>query len=201
MKRLIFWIFAVLSVFAISARAQSRTEIGLFAAGDRDRGYKETSIGISGRGVLHFRSMALDGSIDWTVRAPKTGAQAPEGKTLTTSFLLRRYFLTNVYVVAGVDVNKLSSVLLDTTATSAATGVGFEFGKLRLQGIYEPPDFTSGQSLSHYRVEAEYVRPIGKRHYVAFRPNASLVKFDRESGPGTLLAERAGLTISFGRFW
>jgi hypothetical protein len=186
-------------IFALPIRAQSRAEIGIHSAGDGDRGYKNTLVGISGRGVFRFGSMALDGTVDWTFRAPKTGA-APDGKTLTTSFLLRRYVFGGVYVVGGVDVNKLSSVLLDATATSAATGVGAEIGEFRLQGVYEPPDFTSGQSLSHYRVEAEYVKTLGKKHYVSLRPQATLVRFDRES-KGTLTAERVGLTISFGRFF
>jgi len=190
---------ALLITLAVTVAAQSRADIGIHAAGDRDRGYKNTLVGISGRGVFRFGSMALDATADFTFRAPKTGA-APDGKTLTTSFLLRRYVFGGVYVVGGVDVNKLSSVLLDATATSAATGVGAEIGEFRLQGIYEPPDFTSGQSLSHYRVEAEYVKPLGKKHYVSLRPQATLVRFDRES-KGTLTAERVGLTISFGRFF
>lgn len=181
---------------------QSRADIGLQVVGDRDRGCKDVAAGISGRAVFRFGSLALDGTVDWTFRAPRVGPKAPDGRTLTTNFFLRRYiFGPQVYVVAGVDINKLSSVLLDATATSAATGIGAELGNLRLQALYEPPDFTSGQTLSHYRVEGEYLLRFGKKSYVSFRQLATLVRFDGEGKPGTLTRERVGLTVSVGRFF
>lgn len=196
MKRAIL----ALLLLAISVHAQSRADIGLHVAGDRDRGYKDVAAGISARGVFRFGPMALDGTVDWTFHAPKVGP-APEGRTLTTTFYLRRYVFNRLYVVGGVDINKLSSVLLDTTATSAATGIGAEVGNVRLQAIYEAPDFTSGQTLSHYRVEAEYLWRFGANGYVSFRQQGTVARFDRDGKPGTLTGERVGLTISVGRLF
>lgn len=200
MKRLIATALCLIAL-TVPAVSQSRVELGIHAAGDRDAGYKDQAGGLTGRFLFRFGSMALDGSADWTFHAPKV-QPSPDGKTITTRFLLRRYFFDNLYVVAGVDVSKLSSVLLDTTATSAATGVGIEIKDVRFQGIYEPPDFSSGQSLSRYRVEGEYLlrlKNVRFVDYVSFRPEATLVRFDR--GTNTLTAERVGVTISIGRFF
>jgi hypothetical protein len=201
MSRLIA-IALLIGCLAALAPAQSRIEFGVHAAGDRDAGYKDQAVGLSGRFLFRFGSMALDGAAEYTFHAPKVGPHAPDGKTINTRFLLRRYFFDNVYVVAGVDISKLSSVLLDTTATSGATGIGIEIKNLRLQAIYEPPDFTSGQSLSRYRIEGDYLihqKLIHFIDYISIRPEATLVRFDR--GSNTLTAERVGITISIGRFF
>lgn len=189
----------IVLALVVPFQAQSRVDIGTHAAGDRDRAYKDQSVGLSGHLLFRFGQTALDATADWTFRAPKTGASAPDGKTITTTFLMRRYLSKGLYVVAGVDVNKLSSVLLDTTATFAATGVGIELGNVRLQVAYEPPDFSSGQTLSHYRIEAEYLRRLSKDYYLSIRPQATVIRFGRPEGAGTLTAERAGVTVSVGR--
>jgi hypothetical protein len=193
-------IVLVLLAFLGSTRAQSRAEVGLDGAGDRDRGYKAASFGIVGRCVIKIGGTAIDASAEYVIHAPKTGT-APDGKTLATDVLVRHYVLSNVYAVAGIDVSKLSSFLVDATATSAATGAGLDIGDLRVQALYEPPDFTSGQSLSHYRADIEYVRRLSEKHYISFRWQGRTSRFDRGTAPGTLTGEKFGMIVSVVRFF
>lgn len=192
----------LLAATAVAAQAQTgpyvRAEIGGNVSGDRDRGYKASSVALTGRCVIKLSTIAIDASAEWVFHAPKI-APSPGGTTFTTNLLIRRYLGPGMYVVAGLDANTLSSFVVDSTAVSAATGAGLEVGRLRLQGIYEPPDLSSGQNLTHYRIEAEYIKPLKNGYYVSVRQSGVIVRLDRDGKPGTLTAERFGLTIAIGR--
>lgn len=83
------------------------------------------------------------------------------------------------------------------------TGAGFTVWDLRFQGVYEPPDFTSDQHVSKYRVEIEYTRPLHaqSQFYLSFKPQATIQRFDRAVGPPTLTANRFGVIVSIGRYF
>lgn len=186
--------------FCVSVQAQSRADLGLHVAGDKDSGYKNTAVGLAGRIVLDLKVITIDGGGEWVFRAPKIGENVT-GQTLFVDVLVRRRVLGPIYAVAGIDVNQLSSLLLDTTITSAATGAGIIIGAIRFQGLLEPPDFTSDRSVSKYRFELEYTRALDKSYFISFKPQTTVRRFDSPSGSSILTATRFGLTISVGRFF
>jgi hypothetical protein len=197
-----FFLLVLLLIFLLcrSAHGQSRADVGLHLAGDKDLGYQSVAAGLTGRVLFDLSVLSIDAGGEWVFHAPKVGENVG-GSTLFTDVLVRRRIIGTIYVVGGIDVNKLSSFLLDATTTAAVTGVGFQVWQLRFQGVYEPPDFTSGQSVTRYRVEIEYTRPIGKSFYLSFKPQATIQRFDKQIGPPTLTANRFGMTISGGRFF
>jgi len=95
----------LLLLLCASAQAQSRADIGLHLAGDKDLGYQSVAAGISGRVLFDIRVLAIDAGAEWVFHAPKVGPGF-DGQTLFTDVLVRRNIIGTIYVVGGIDVNK-----------------------------------------------------------------------------------------------
>ncbi len=185
---------------SVSAPAQSRFDVGFNFSRTHNGGYLDPELGVTATAFWRTGKLELVPSGTFNFRDHKYNGSGRSASGVAT---VRYYLGERLFASFTVSGRHLVTDEWSKSWVSVGAGGGFVWPGLgvTLAARYEPPDFTSGNRTSAFRLEGEEACAVGDGgYYVAIRPYFTVNNFDNHPPlTGRMSGERYGMSVSFGK--